>query len=222
MIVMPVSIQPNQSFIQLFQSVDFMSLQGITGSAVERNLHGMCNGANLAYTKKVFIEVEGFKGIDDIASGDDMLLMQKIAAKNKNAVKYLKSEKVIVETLPVNTIGEFFQQRIRWASKADKYQDKTLFPVLLWVYLVNFLLLLLFVLIMINYNTNYYLKLFLIIFACKTIVEIYFLIPVASFFKKQNTLWVFPFLQPMHILYTVIAGGMGKFGAYQWKGRKVK
>ena len=131
MIVMPVSIQPTQSFIQLFQSVDFMSLQGITGAAVERNLHGMCNGANLAYTKKAFFEVGGFKGIDDIASGDDMLLMQKIAAKNKNAVKYLKSEKVIVETLPVDTIGEFFQQRIRWASKADQYHDKTLFPVLL-------------------------------------------------------------------------------------------
>ena len=38
----------------------------------------MCNGANLAYERKAFYEVNGFTGIDHIASGDDMLLMHKI------------------------------------------------------------------------------------------------------------------------------------------------
>jgi hypothetical protein len=28
--------------------------------------------------------------------------------------------------------------------------------------------------------------------------------------------------QPFHILYTVIAGWLGKFGSYQWKERSVK
>ena len=41
----------------------------------------MCNGANLAYERKAFFEVNGFTGIDHIASGDDMLLMQKIAQR---------------------------------------------------------------------------------------------------------------------------------------------
>jgi hypothetical protein len=35
-------------------------------------------------------------------------------------------------------------------------------------------------------------------------------------------LWLFPFLQPFHILYIVIAGWLGKFGSYRWKERKVK
>jgi len=36
-----------------------------------------CNGANLAYRKDVFYEVGGFRGIDELASGDDELLLQK-------------------------------------------------------------------------------------------------------------------------------------------------
>jgi hypothetical protein len=31
----------------------------------------------------------------------------------------------------------------------------------------------------------------------------------------------FPLLQPLHIAYTLIAGWLGKFGSYDWKGRKI-
>jgi len=55
-----------------------MSLQGITAAAVGAGSHAMCNGANLAYLKSAFYEVGQFKGIDHIASGDDMLLMHKM------------------------------------------------------------------------------------------------------------------------------------------------
>jgi hypothetical protein len=49
-----------------------------------------------------------------------------------------------------------------------------------------------------------------------------FLYPVAKFFGKQSMLLMFPLMQPFHILYTVIAGWLGKFGHYTWKERKVK
>src|SRR6185312_13793082 len=57
-----------KKFFKNFQSLDFMTLQGITGASVEKKFHSMCNGANLAYEKKVFYEVNGFEGIDEIAS----------------------------------------------------------------------------------------------------------------------------------------------------------
>ena len=50
----------------------------------------MCNVANLSYTKKAFHAVGGFKDIDDIASGDDMLLMYKIEQKYPARIGYLK------------------------------------------------------------------------------------------------------------------------------------
>jgi len=57
--------------------------------------------------------------------------------------------------------------------------------------------------------------------ASKTLVELTFAIPVGRFFG-QSFIWWFPFLQPIHIAYTVIAGWLGKFGKYEWKGRSVK
>jgi hypothetical protein len=56
----------------------------------------------------------------------------------------------------------------------------------------------------------------------KTLVEMVFIIPVAKFFNKQDLLILFPFYQPLHIVYTVIAGWLGTFGSFEWKGRRVK
>ena len=189
----------------------------------------MCNGANLAYTKKAFEEVGGFAGIDNIASGDDMLLMHKIYKQWPQKVMFLKSKDAIVYTAPVNSIKEFFNQRIRWASKADKYADKRIFVVLVLVYLINVVLLFLPILTIfnpeklsiINYQFSI-INLWLLLLLIKTTVELIFLYPVAKFFGKQSMLLMFPLMQPFHIIYTVIAGWLGKFGSYSWKERKVK
>ena len=225
MMVMPVVIKNNHSFLGLFQTLDFMSLQGITGAAVHQKIHGMCNGANLAYTRKVYDEVNGFEGIDHIASGDDMLLMHKISKKYKNEILFLKSKNVIVETEPETNITDFINQRIRWASKADKYEDKSLFPVLLLVYLINVFLIVMFICGMFfNFEFlifNFYFSYFLLL-TIKTAAELSFLSPVSRFFGYAKLLWWFPLFQPFHILYTVVAGWMGKFGSYKWKGRPLK
>ncbi len=237
LIVMPVSILPSpfgeglgmRWFIEIFQALDFMTLQGITGAAVHKKIHSMCNGANLAYTKKAFTAVNGFAGINNIASGDDMLLMHKIYTQNKSGIVYLKSKDVIVQTAPVHSVAAFFNQRIRWASKADKYDDKRMLPVLVVVYFFNLMLLVLpFIGIMHNAQFSIFnfqfsiigLWLWLLLF--KIAIEIVFLIPVAKFFNKQSLLFIFPIMQPFHIIYNVIAGWLGKFGSYSWKGRMVK
>ena len=228
-IVMPVAIDCSFRFIEIFQAVDFMTLQGITGASVYKKMHSMCNGANLAYTKKVFNKVNGFAGIDTIASGDDMLLMHKIYKEYPGGIVYLKSKEVIVHTAPVKTIAEFFNQRIRWASKAGKYDDKRIFGVLLLVYLFNCLLMVLPVLSLIKnvqysmFNIQYStFGVWILLLFLKTITELVFILPVAKFFNKQSLLWLFPVMQPVHIIYTVIAGWLGKFGNYKWKGRSVK
>ena len=228
-IAAPVSIDCSNKFIEFFQGLDFMTLQGITGASVHKKIHSMCNGANLAYTKKAFEDVGGFTGIDNIASGDDMLLMHKIYKRWPGKVLFLKSKDAIVHTAPVSSIKEFFNQRIRWASKADKYEDKRIFTVLLLVYLVNVWLVVLPIIAVFN-NIQYTIfniqcsifGLWLLLFLLKTFIELIFLYPVATFFGKQNMLWLFPLMQPLHIIYTVIAGWLGKFGSYNWKERKVK
>lgn len=228
--VMPVFMESDKTVCGAFQSLDFMTMQGITAAAASLHFHQMCNGANLAYTRSVFLEVNGFQGIDHIASGDDLLLMNKIANRYPNRISYLKSKDAIVTTLPAPNWTAFFQQRIRWASKADHYQDKKMLPILFVVYLFNFALLVLSILSIVSVFSSLLILenrfslpvITLFLFAIKTIVELIFLIPISSFYDKRNQLFVFPLLQPLHVFYMVVAGWLGKFGSYTWKGRKLK
>lgn len=219
LVAAPVKFINTGSFVSVFQCLDFMTLQGITAASVHHNFHSMCNGANLAYNKKVFTEVGGFAGIDNIASGDDMLLMHKIYKKHATQVHFLLSSNSIVETLPMPTWKAFINQRIRWASKADKYDDKRIFWVLVFVYVFNLSF------IIVPVLSIWYPVLLLVWLAMligKTLIELRFIYPVALFFKQQKLLWWFAFMQPFHILYTIAAGWLGKFGKYTWKGRTVK
>jgi cellulose synthase/poly-beta-1,6-N-acetylglucosamine synthase-like glycosyltransferase len=206
------------SLLSVFQTLDFITLQGITGAAVYKRVHSMCNGANLAYAKEAFVEAGGFRGIDNIPSGDDLLLMHKIFLLYPQKVYFLKSRQAIVSTRPETRWQGFFHQRVRWASKADRYDDKRIFWVLLLVYLVNSLFLLL--LIGAFWN-NWWGFLFLILLVLKTMVEYPFVSEVAAFFGQRELMVYFPALQPLHIGYTLVVGWLGKFGSYRWKDRKV-
>ncbi|MBR2649463.1 MAG: glycosyltransferase [Sediminibacterium sp.] len=218
LVAAPVVFEKKNGLLGNFQLLDFVSLQGITAAAVAAGYHSMCNGANLAYAKQAFYDVGQFAGIDQIASGDDMLLMYKMKKKFPGKMGFLFHRGAIVYTAPVNSWRAFFQQRIRWASKADSYADKTIFYVLLIVYLLNASILVTFIIGC--WNEWVFSQAVLLLFF-KTAIELSFMIPVANFFSVSQRLWLFPFLQPLHIIYTVIAGWLGKFGSYEWKQRKV-
>jgi cellulose synthase/poly-beta-1,6-N-acetylglucosamine synthase-like glycosyltransferase len=207
-----------RSLLSIFQTLDFITLQGITGAAVSRKFHSMCNGANLAYARSAFYEVEGFKGIDSLPSGDDMLLMHKIYRKYPEGVFFLKSPKAIVTTQPETRWKGFLHQRVRWASKADRYDDRRIFWVLLLVYIVNGLFA---VLPIAAFWNSWWLWLLLIGLVVKTMLEYPFVRTVAAFFGQQSLMVYFPILQPLHILYTIVIGWLGKFGSYRWKDRKI-
>jgi cellulose synthase/poly-beta-1,6-N-acetylglucosamine synthase-like glycosyltransferase len=217
-IAAPVKIISNNSWLSIFQILDFISLQGITGASVYKDLYPMCNGANLAYKRKAYNEVGGFSDIDHIASGDDMLLMKKIQAKYPDKIHYVKDPAAIVSTVAAENIKAFLNQRIRWASKISHYKHPSTFITLALVYLVNACLLILFICCFFYGHWRW----LLILVAFKTISEYFFVSKVAGFFQQQSLMKYFPLCQPFHILYTVIAGSFGSFGKYEWKNRKVK
>ncbi|RYY89756.1 MAG: glycosyltransferase [Chitinophagaceae bacterium] len=193
----PVRYLALRTFCDRFQALDFMTLQGITAASVETGFHSMCNGANLAYTKEAFEEVGGFAGVDHIASGDDLLLMHKIARRHPQGVRYINDPGVIVETEPAPGWRAFWRQRVRWASKSAQYNDRRIFWALLLVYAFNFHFIALAVWSVWNGQMLWLLLGGLIL---KTIVEIRFLGPVAHFYGQQHLLRWFPVMQPLHIL----------------------
>jgi cellulose synthase/poly-beta-1,6-N-acetylglucosamine synthase-like glycosyltransferase len=218
MIVAPVDFTTNGSLVENFQAIDFMSMQGITAALHQLKMGNMSNGANLAFSREAYDKVEGYKGIDHLASGDDFLLMMKLQKEYPGRISYLKSSDAIVRTAPQPDWGSFFNQRIRWASKSGKYDDSKMTRTLMLVYLFNLSFLVIFIA---GFFNVYAFGVFAGMIVWKTIVEMTYLIPVAEFFGKRKLLNRYPLLQPLHIGYIISAGFLGMIGKYQWKGRKV-
>jgi len=210
----PVMFIKTAGILNQFQLLDFLALQGITAAAVGAGKHSMSNGANLGFEKAAFIAVGGYQGVDHIASGDDMFLMHKMKQTLHKPVGYLFHPDAIVLTAAMDTWKGFIMQRIRWASKARYYDDRSITVVLTLVYLFNLSFLLLAFLG--SWST------LIIALAFKTFFELFFLEPVAKFFKMKSELRFFVCYQPIHIVYNIAAGLFGQLKTYSWKGRKVK
>lgn len=127
-----VSINKANNFLSQYQSLDFASLQAVTIGSFGIDETFMCNGANLAFTKKVFNEVGGYKGVNHIASGDDVFLLQKILNYNVNLIGYILNNESIVLTKPVLTWKSLIIQRARWGKKSKAYQS--LYPKVLGIF----------------------------------------------------------------------------------------
>ena len=218
-IAAPVIMDKHNTFRDIFQALDFLAMQAITGASVHKHFHTMCNGANLAYTKQAFIEANGFEGIDEIPSGDDMLLMHKIFTRNPDKVLYMKNKEAIVATYPEVSWKNFINQRIRWASKAVHFKDKRIFYVLLLTYLLNVCFLALTIAAIIKVSWLSFLLLFLL---AKILIEFPFLNAASIFFGQQRLMKYFPLFQPVHIVYVIVSGWLGRFGSYKWKARTIK
>jgi cellulose synthase/poly-beta-1,6-N-acetylglucosamine synthase-like glycosyltransferase len=123
MVVAAVVYKTKNNWFHHFQQLDLLSLQGTTIGSFGIGKPFMCNGANFAYTKKFFNELGGFWGINNTASGDDVMLLQKALITNSDKVHYLKNTETIVKTKPENNLFKLFMQRVRWASKTTSYKN---------------------------------------------------------------------------------------------------
>ncbi|RBQ10347.1 glycosyltransferase family 2 protein [Pedobacter miscanthi] len=219
MISSPVAYFQEKSFFERLQSLEFLYLIGLGASTIGNQKPSTCNGANLAYEKKTFYEVGGFQGIDDLASGDDELLLHKIAAKYPDHIGFLKNREAIVYTHAKETLGAFIQQRKRWASKSTRYKNKAIIVlgVLIWIFNLS---------ILSNFITGLFIPSFLTLvfyqLLFKMVLETLFLWDVTGFAKRRSLLILIPVLNVLHVIYMVYIGIAGNSGKYNWKGRMVR
>lgn len=219
-IAAPVNFYGEKSIFERFQSLDFMGMMCVTGAGIRLQLGNMCNGANLAYEKSAFYEVGGFEGINQIASGDDMLLMQKIAKEYPSKIGFLKNRKATVLTEAKPTIQSFLSQRIRWASKSTSYKEWRVTFILGMVFL--FCSNIVFSLFLIPFLGIFAVKFFAGQMLLKLIVDFIFLGKMADFFNRKDLMKVYFSSQFLHVIYIVVVGILGNLvKKYEWKGRRV-
>ncbi|GLB52557.1 glycosyl transferase [Neptunitalea chrysea] len=219
MVVMPVAYSVNNTFLEKFQLLDFLSLMGSTIGGFGIGKPFMCNGANLAYAKEVFNEVEGYKGNTHISSGDDIFLMEKIQEKYPDGVRYLKSVKSIVATVPQPTLKKLLHQRKRWGAKASAYRNPITKLVAVIVLLMNMALPIYTGLVFLEQMS---VKWLLLGFAVKMNLDFFMIYTTAGFFNQQQMLrsyYLAVFIYPFFITYTAFSSF---FGTYTWKGNTFK
>jgi cellulose synthase/poly-beta-1,6-N-acetylglucosamine synthase-like glycosyltransferase len=215
----PVVFFEEKSFFERLQTLEFLYLIGLGAATIGNKNPSTCNGANLAYKKDVFNELDGFKGIDELASGDDELFLHKVASMYPNNIGFCKSYDALVYTHAKPNLKEFISQRKRWASKSTKYKDKKIVVLGVSVWLFNVLIILTSVLSI--FDTRCLIMLFCILII-KGLSELLFLIPVTGFVKRRELLFYLPLLSFIHTIYIAYIGVAGNSGKYVWKDRLVK
>lgn len=187
MIVAPVVFHDEKNTFEKMQTLEFMSLITSGAASLYFNKATLCNGANLAYTKKVFYEVDGFNGINKTPSGDDVLLMYKIKNKYPGSIKFLKHKDALVYTKAKSNLHDFVNQRKRWASKGFKALNGETKLVAFIVYAFNVLIFILMMMSLFYYPIckNYFAvyKIFFILLAIKCFVDFLLLFLATSFFQ---------------------------------------
>lgn len=215
----PVVYHQEKSFFERLQTLEFLYLIGLGASSIGNKMPSTCNGANLAYRKDVFLELGGFQGIDELASGDDELFLHKVASRYPDKIGFCKAAEAIVYTDAKENVPEFISQRKRWASKSTKYKDKKIVALGVAIWLFNLM-------IFANVVLGLYLAdlwiVALVVIVLKYIAEMFFLSPVTAFAKRSELMKYLPLLTVIHIVYIIYIGVAGNSGKYIWKGRLVR
>ncbi|KUO65510.1 MAG: hypothetical protein APF83_12080 [Lutibacter sp. BRH_c52] len=215
----PVKFSIQNSLLFHFQNLNFTSLMGSTLGGFGIGNPFMCNGANLCYHNETFFELKGFEGNANIASGDDIFLMEKMLRIYPKKVKLLKSEEAIVETNAENTWKLFINQQIRWASKSASYKSIFAKFVGIAVFSENLLVLVLGIYAMLFPQNWLY---FILVFTLKIIVDFMLIAQTAVFLKNTKSLKYYLFVSFLYPFFIVYIGCLSLFKNYEWKGRSFK
>jgi glycosyltransferase involved in cell wall biosynthesis len=215
-IVAPVTYEAADSFLKRFQLLDFLSLQGATIGGFGMRKPFLCNGANLAYKKTLFESLNGFHGNTNIASGDDIFMLEKVLNKNPESVHYLKNQNAIVSTTAEATIRGLMSQRVRWASKTTMSKNRITKSIGFTILLMNTSIISLFVL---SVTGTFSFKFFLYLFIIKLSIDFLLLYKMARFFKQETYLSSYALCSVLYPFFSVYIVFVSVFTGYKWKGR---
>jgi cellulose synthase/poly-beta-1,6-N-acetylglucosamine synthase-like glycosyltransferase len=215
----PVGIMDGHGFLGYFQSLEEDGFSLLSGAGIKIGVPLLCSGANIAYTRRLFNDVEGFKGIDNNPTGDDVLLMFKVHKKYPGKIGFVKSTDALVSTTAPASLKGFLSQRIRWGSKGLYSKNFANSFVSILVFGSNLLAVIAILFSIIS------VKLFpLLIFglAVKVIADFLLLLFATNFFGRKKLLWIFPFAEMLTMLYISWVGIAANFSSYNWKDRQYK
>tara|TARA_X000000368_G_C23043320_1_gene718001 strand:+ start:649 stop:1743 length:1095 start_codon:yes stop_codon:yes gene_type:complete len=215
------------SLFSKYQMLEILSLVSTSGAAINRKRATICNGANLAFRKKEYLEIP-----DDEFNNfrtDDVSLLHYFKKNFTNSISFSKQKEAIVSTSESPNFLSYLSQKLRWISNSKSLKDTDTILVSLLVYFMNFFMILTIFLFLYFFPKNGYgdyseivviFSFLLLIYLTKFISDYLFLKSVLSFFDKRNLLiYLFPFTL-INAVFTVVIVPLSFIIPVKWKGRK--
>ena len=219
MIIAPVTYNIQNTLLDRFQLLDFLSLQSVTIAGFGINKPFLCNGANLAYRRDLFKTLNGFTGNTTIASGDDIFLMEKALKAYPKQVHFLKSINALVTTKSQSSLTGLIQQRIRWAAKISSYNNTFGKMVGFVVLLMNTLIIITVILTIIG---SFRLELLILFFTLKLFLDLILIKKSAHFFNQKLHLKFYVLSSLLYPFFSVFIAINSLFFGFKWKERRFK
>ena len=209
----PVVFKDDGTLFGRIQSLEFLGLVALGAGFVGIGLPHLANSANLAYRRRAFDEIGGYAGLEDVTTGDDEMLLHRMAYESRWEVATCMSPDAAVATRPCATVGEFFRQRQRWASAHARYPHRRFTVISAFCYLF-----------FVGLATATFAARWELLGAAlvlKIVAEASVLWPAARRFGRLRLMPLLPAAQIVHIPYILIVGFAGTLGGYEWKGRNL-
>lgn len=211
-------VRKDLSILERSIHLDAVSLDALAAAGCGRGLALTCTGRNLAYRRAAYEEIGGFSDIAHFISGDDDLLMHKMASTDRWQLVFALTPKAVVSSPPPDGFKGFIRQRLRHASKGKVYYDlgaKLYFRLLLpTIYLANLASAAGLVTAIVT-RDPYWLAPTAVKLAAEALVVYTYLRRVAD----RVSPGIFLMTGLLHHFYVVLIGLVGNFISVEWKGR---
>jgi len=210
-----VLIPDEKNLRSQIEFLDAFSLQLIGAAAIGWNRPFLANGANFAFRRSIYQQVNGYQGFAHMGSGDDDLFLQKIHREGAGRILFAVDPDAAVTAFANKSWKHFFQQRLRWSSKASFYPR--------WIKLVEagifFYYLALWLAIPLYLILSYPLWMPLLYLAAKMGSDYFLLRKGVRLVKRPLHVPAFLSASALHLLYVPAIGVLGLRGRFVWKDR---
>lgn len=124
----------NVTFAHLYQKLETLAYTAMEAAGFSLGRPLVASAACLAYKKSLFFAVGGFGDLVNLSSGDDDMLIHKMMKIPGTKVCYNLDKDAVVETAPVHTWKQLFNQRARWSSNGTNYESRAYIMLLTLIY----------------------------------------------------------------------------------------
>jgi cellulose synthase/poly-beta-1,6-N-acetylglucosamine synthase-like glycosyltransferase len=196
------------------QFLDFLSHTSVGAGSIGIGAVNSTNGSNMAFRRSAYTASGGFEKFENINSGEDSLLAQRIVGTKQWKARFVAS-KSFVTTFPAASWKTFLHQRMRWVGQTSEYRFGMMF------FMISTFIFYLIMFISIPLSLYFGEYLMLIPIGIKFFSDFILLFVFLTRFSQLFLLRYFIPAAVIHIPFTLLAVFGGYFSNFEWKDQKV-